>query len=162
MFSESIEIKYRCFDTSSELPEGDQELIKKVRLICKTAYAPYSRFRVGAIALMDDQSVVQGTNQENASYPIGLCAERVLLAAASAVAPGRSILTMAISYESDEVTSESPIAPCGICRQSLVEFESRFNHPMKLLLTGSVGKVIVFDTVTALLPFAFKPHHLGR
>lgn len=162
MSAATIEIKYTIFDTPSELSEKDQELISKVRQLCKTAYAPYSRFRVGAIALMDDQSIVQGTNQENASYPIGLCAERVLLAAASSVAPGKSIQTMAISYESDEVASDVPVAPCGICRQSLVEFESRFNHPMKLLLTGSSGKIYVFDTATALLPFAFKPHHLGK
>jgi cytidine deaminase len=110
---------------------------------------------------MSDGSIVRGTNQENASYPIGLCAERVLLAAASSVAPGQSIVTIAITYESDIVDISAPVAPCGICRQSLLEFESRFQIPMRVLLAGD-QQVHEFSSVSLLLPLGFKPHHLGK
>jgi len=95
----NIEISYKKYHTIDELPESDQVLIKDAKALAKTAYAPYSGFRVASVALMSDGSIVRGTNQENASYPIGLCAERVLLAAASSVAPGQSIVTIAITMK---------------------------------------------------------------
>lgn len=157
----NIEISYKKYSTINELPESDQVLIKEAKDLAKTAYAPYSGFRVASVALMSDGSIVRGTNQENASYPIGLCAERVLLAAASSIAPGQSIVTIAITYESDIVDTSAPVAPCGICRQSLLEFESRFNQPMRVLLVGE-QQVFEFSSVSLLLPFGFKPHHLGK
>jgi len=162
MTTESIQILYKVYDHVSDLSNEDASLIIRAREICQFAYAPYSRFRVGALALMEDGIKVHGTNQENASYPIGLCAERVLLAAASSVAPGKKIKTLAISYESDEIDSEAPVAPCGICRQSLVEYESRFNEPMRLLLSGQTGTIFMLNSVSDLLPFAFKHYHLGK
>jgi len=162
MGNASVKIEFSIHDDLTSLSEQDAMLIHEVRELCKTAYAPYSRFRVGAVALMEDYSKVNGTNQENASYPIGLCAERVLLAAVSSIAPAKSIHTMAISYESDEVEPSNPVAPCGICRQSLVEFESRFNHPLRLLLTGQTGKIYEFASASDMLPFAFKHFHLGK
>ena len=162
MENATVKIQFSIHDDLSSLSVQDAALIQEVRELCKTAYAPYSRFRVGALALMEDKTKIHGTNQENASYPIGLCAERVLLAAASSIAPGKSIHTMAISYESDEVASVNPVAPCGICRQSLVEFESRFNHPLRLLLTGQKGKIYEFASAADILPFAFKHFHLGK
>ncbi len=157
----NIEISYKKYNTIDELPESDQVLIKDAKALAKTAYAPYSGFRVASVALMSDGSIVRGTNQENASYPIGLCAERVLLAAASSVAPGQSIVTIAITYESDSVDTSAPVAPCGICRQSLLEFESRYQQPMRVLLAGD-QQVYEFSTVSLLLPLGFKPHHLGK
>jgi cytidine deaminase len=157
----NIEISYKKYNTIDELPESDQVLIKDAKALAKTAYAPYSGFRVASVALMSDGSIVRGTNQENASYPIGLCAERVLLAAASSVAPGQSIVTIAITYESDIVDISAPVAPCGICRQSLLEFESRFQIPMRVLLAGD-QQVHEFSSVSLLLPLGFKPHHLGK
>ncbi len=157
----NIEISYKKYNSIDELPTTDQVLIKDAKALAKTAYAPYSGFRVASVALMSDGSIVQGTNQENASYPIGLCAERVLLAAASSVAPGQSIVTIAITYESDAVDTTAPVAPCGICRQSLLEFESRFKQPMRVLLAAD-KQVYEFPTVSLLLPLGFKPHHLGK
>ncbi len=157
----NIEISYKKYSTVNELPESDQVLIKDAKALAKTAYAPYSGFRVASVALMSDGSIVRGTNQENASYPIGLCAERVMLAAASSVAPGQSIETIAITYESDTVDISAPVAPCGICRQSLLEFESRFEQPMRVLLAGN-KEVFVFESASLLLPLGFKPHHLGK
>jgi cytidine deaminase len=84
-----------------------------------------------------------------------------MLAAASSVAPGQSIETIAITYESDTVDISAPVAPCGICRQSLLEFESRFEQPMRVLLAGN-QEVFVFESASLLLPLGFKPHHLGK
>ncbi len=156
-----IEVIFNKYNSIEELARPDQVLIGKAKELAKTAYAPYSGFRVAAVALMLDGSFVEGTNQENASYPIGLCAERVLLAAASSIAPGQAIQTIAITYESDEVDTSAPVAPCGICRQSLLEFESRFNAPMRVLLVGDQA-VYEFQNAANLLPLGFKPHHLGK
>jgi cytidine deaminase len=161
MDSGNIHISYKKYNSIDELPAAEQQLVKDAKALAKTAYAPYSGFRVASVALMSDGSIVRGTNQENASYPIGLCAERVMLAAASSVAPGQSIETIAITYESDTVDISAPVAPCGICRQSLLEFESRFKQPMRVLLAGN-KEVFVFESVSLLLPLGFKPHHLGK
>lgn len=161
MESGNIHISYKKYDTIDELPAADQQLVKDAKALAKTAYAPYSGFRVASVALMSDGSIVRGTNQENASYPIGLCAERVLLAAASSVAPRQSIQTIAITYESDTVDTSAPVAPCGICRQSLLEFESRFGQPMRILLAAD-QEIVEFASVSLLLPLGFKPHHLGK
>jgi cytidine deaminase len=161
MDSGNIHISYKKYNSIDELPAADQQLVKDAKALAKTAYAPYSGFRVASVALMSDGSIVRGTNQENASYPIGLCAERVLLAAASSIAPGQSIQTIAITYESDTVDTSAPVAPCGICRQSLLEFESRFGQPMRILLAAD-QEIVEFESVSLLLPLGFKPHHLGK
>jgi cytidine deaminase len=156
-----IELGFKKYGSVDELPVDDQHLIQRAKDLAKTAYAPYSGFRVASVALMSNGTLVNGTNQENASYPIGLCAERVLLAAASSIAPGQSIMTIAITYESDFVDASAPVAPCGICRQSLLEFESRFDHPMRVLLAGS-HQIYEFESASLLLPLGFKPQHLGK
>lgn len=156
-----IEVVFKKYTSVSELSASDRLLIDRAKRLAKSAYAPYSGFRVASVALMNDGSFVDGTNQENASYPIGLCAERVLLAAASSVAPSQAISTIAITYESDDVDTSAPVAPCGICRQSLLEFESRFNQSMRVLLVGN-NEIFEFDSASQLLPLGFKPHHLGK
>lgn len=158
----SIQTKYKVYTDDSHLNLVDQELIKKARSVALNAYAPYSGFKVGAVALMEDGTFISGTNQENASYPIGLCAERVLLAAASSIALNQKIVTMAINYQTNLVNSDKPVAPCGICRQSLVEFESRFETHLRLLLSGSSGEVFEISSVSELLPFSFKSENLGK
>mgnify|MGYP000391995619 CR=1 FL=1 len=155
------QFEFEEFDTIDELNSSDKSLLLAAREVTKIAYAPYSEFLVGAAAMLNNGEVVKGTNQENASYPIGLCAERVLLAAASSIAPGQSIMTIAITYESDFVDASAPVAPCGICRQSLLEFESRFDHPMRVLLAGS-HQIYEFESASLLLPLGFKPQHLGK
>jgi cytidine deaminase len=160
MHHSSFEIKYTSFKDAIELSEQDQFLIAETRKLSGTAYAPYSGFKVASIALMENGTLVHGTNQENASYPIGLCAERVMLAAISSVAPHLAVNIICISYSSANQVSDKPIAPCGICRQSLVEFESRFSNNIRLLLTGQSGEVYEFNSVSDLLPMAFKKHNL--
>ncbi|HSU28379.1 MAG TPA: cytidine deaminase [Chitinophagaceae bacterium] len=152
---------YQLYENSAALDAKDASLLEEARKITRIAYAPYSHFHVGAAAQMEDGSVVKGTNQENASYPVGTCAERVLLGVAATLHPEMAIKTMAISYASEQMKSDHPISPCGMCRQALLEFETRVKKPIRLILSGQEGKVIVISTASHLLPFAFTKDELG-
>lgn len=155
MKESKIEITYKVYEDISELPKEDAWLLNEARDVTKQAYAPYSNFYVGAAAKLVNGEIVVGTNQENASYPVGLCAERTLLASASALYPGIAIDTMAVSYHSENGNSNQPIAPCGMCRQYLQEYELRVSKPIKLILAGFEGKVFVFEKASYLLPLGF-------
>ena len=155
-----FEFEYEVYDDMSELKKEDAALLAKARQVTKQAYAPYSNFFVGAVARLSNGEMVAGTNQENASYPVGICAERVLLGTAATLYPGVSIDTMAISYDSNEVKSDHPISPCGMCRQSLLEYETRTGAPIRLILAGQEGKIYIVKTIGYLLPFAFKSNEL--
>lgn len=160
MKQEKIEIKYQLYNDISELNKEDGWLLNKAREATKLAYAPYSKFHVGAVARMMNGEIVAGSNQENASYPAGLCAERVLLASSSTLFPEVAIETIAISYHNINGESNEPISPCGICRQTLREYEDRFHKPIKLILGGMEGKIMVFEKASDLLPFAFTSKDL--
>jgi cytidine deaminase len=155
MKESKIEISYKVFDDISELSTQDAWLLNEARDVTKQAYAPYSNFYVGAAAKLVNGEIVAGTNQENASYPVGLCAERVLLASASTLYPEIAIETMAISYHSGNGDSNKPIAPCGMCRQSLQEYEIRVKQPIRLILGGLEGKIFIFEKASQLLPLGF-------
>ncbi len=143
-----------------ELDAADAFLLREAQKNTGLSYAPYSHFHVGAAARLVNGEVIAGANQENASFPVGLCAERVLLAAAVTLYPQVPIASFAISYKSDVVPSNHPIAPCGICRQSLQEFESRVSHPIRMILGGMEGKILIIPTATSLLPFSFSSDDL--
>lgn len=149
------EFDYEIFDSIDDLETSDKILLENARTHTIKAYAPYSHFNVAAVAKMMDGNIVNGTNQENASYPVGICAERVLLSALSSILPDTPVDTIAISYHNLEGSSGHPASPCGLCRQSLVEYEQRMKHPIRLLLSGQHGKVIVLESVKNLLPFSF-------
>jgi cytidine deaminase len=152
--------EYEIYNSSADLTPADQGLLEKARAMTKNAYAPYSRFNVSAVALLDNGEVIVGANLENASYPAGICAEQALLGAVNSHAPGIPISSIAISYHGDKVKSDHPISPCGICRQALTEFEVRTNHPIRLILAGHEGQVFVIPTAQSLLPLAFTPKEL--
>ena len=160
MQEKKFEFSYKVYDSIEELPEEQQWLLNEAREVTEQAYAPYSRFQVGAIARLANGEIVAGTNQENASFPVGLCAERVLLASVSSIFPKIPVETVAISYKSETQKSDHPISPCGICRQSLQEFESRVGHPIQLILGGITGPVYVIDSASKLLPLAFTSDEL--
>ena len=160
MNDKKFEFEYKVYDDISELDKADISLLSKARAVTAQAYAPYSNFFVGAAAELENGETVLGTNQENASYPVGVCAERVLLGNAATMHPNVSIASMAISYDSKTVKSDHPISPCGMCRQALVEYESRTAKPIRLILSGQEGKIIVVSTVSFLLPFAFNKEEL--
>ena len=160
MKESKFEFQYEVYDDISELTEKDAWLLTEARTVTENAYAPYSNFHVGAVAMLSNGEVVAGTNQENASYPVGICAERVLLGNAATLYPNISIETIAISYNSDTVRSDHPISPCGMCRQALLEYETRVKNPIRLILSGMEGKVQIIKTSNSLLPFAFTPNEL--
>lgn len=160
MKKNEYKFSFEVYDSINELSDEDAWLLKEAREVTQHAYAPYSHFRVGAVAKMANGEIVAGSNQENASFPVGLCAERVLLASASSLYPKLPIESIAISYQSDSVDSDHPITPCGICRQSLQEFEMRVGHPIRLILGGMEGKVFVISRASELLPLAFTSDEL--
>jgi cytidine deaminase len=160
MREQKYEFNYSVYESIDELPEELKWLLNEAREVTQQAYAPYSNFQVGAVAKMANGEIVAGSNQENASFPVGLCAERVLLASISSIFPKVPIDTIAISYRSENHKSDHPISPCGICRQSLQEFESRVKHPVQLVLGGMTGPVYVIEGAGKLLPLAFTSDEL--
>jgi cytidine deaminase len=160
MKENKFEFQYEVYNDLSELRAEDAQLLTKARSVTKQAYAPYSNFFVGAVAKLSNGETVSGTNQENASYPVGICAERVLLGNAATLYPNISIDTIAISYYSKEVQSDHPVSPCGMCRQALLEYETRTKEPIRLILAGQKGKIYIVKTVRFLLPFAFDSNEL--
>ncbi|MCX7862673.1 MAG: cytidine deaminase [Bacteroidales bacterium] len=148
--------EYSNFD---ELPELYNNLIKKAIDSSANAYAPYSKFKVGAALLLDNDEIITGNNQENAAYPSGLCAERVALFFANAQFPKNKIKAMAIvAFHSDALTPE-PVSPCGSCRQVLLESQFRQEEPITLILAGR-RKIIVIDDASLLLPLYFSKENL--
>jgi cytidine deaminase len=161
MGKKTIELTYDVFQDDSQLDPQDAFLLNKARECTSQAYAPYSKFYVGAAALLSNDEIITGTNQENASFPAGICAEQVTLAAISSLHPvSGAIKVMAISYQGEGIKSDHPISPCGICRQALVEHEIRTHQQMRIILSGLSGEVFVIPNAQALLPLAFSPTEL--
>jgi cytidine deaminase len=160
MKENKFEFQYEVYDGIGELNEEDAWLLTEARTVTEQAYAPYSKFYVGAVAILENGEVVAGTNQENASYPVGICAERVLLGSIATLHPKVAVKSIAISYNSEEVKSDHPISPCGMCRQALLEYETRTSKPIRLILSGQEGKVFIIKTSSYLLPFAFTSNEL--
>ena len=151
---------YTLFEKITELPLEVQNLMQKAVEIRKKAYAPYSKFRVGAAILLENGEIVEGSNQENAAYPSGLCAERVALFYAGAKYPGTKILKIAISATSDNFVSSKPIPPCGSCRQSISEYELNQKTPIALFFMGEEGAIIQAHSISDLLPLSFSKENL--
>jgi cytidine deaminase len=160
MQQKEFRLLYEEYSSDTELPAADGALLATARAATKDAYAPYSHFRVGAAARLQNGEIITGTNQENASFPAGICAERTLLSVAASRFPGMAIDTLAISYDNEHGPSDRPVSPCGICRQSLQEFEQRTGKPVRLLLGGQEGKILVIPHASGLLPFAFSSDEL--
>ncbi|MGC4103982.1 cytidine deaminase [Ferruginibacter sp.] len=151
---------FEVYDSLNDLPMADQELVQQARQVTANAYAPYSHFNVGAVAKLANGQIVTGTNQENAAYPVGICAERVLLSAAATLFPNIAINTLAISYDNKNGKSNHPVSPCGICRQTLLEYEERVKQPIRLILSGLEGKIFVISKASQLLPLSFRGEDL--
>lgn len=160
MKKEEHTFSFEVYDSIDELTTEDAWLLNEARDVTEHAYAPYSHFHVGAVAKLANGEIVAGSNQENASFPVGLCAERVLLASASSLYPKVPIESMAISYQSANGESDHPISPCGICRQSLTEYEMRVSHSIRLILGGMKGKIYIIPNASTLLPLAFTSEEL--
>ena len=149
---------YTVYEDEHELAAHaaeDAELLKLAHEATDLSYAPYSQFHVGAAVRLANGIVLKGCNIENAAYPSGLCAERVALFSAQAQYPDVPVEALAITACSDITEVTEPVAPCGACRQVMVETEQRSKTPMRILCQGHTGPVFVFDGVETLMPFIF-------
>jgi cytidine deaminase len=145
-----------------DLDLESQDLIKKAEDALQHAYAPYSRFRVAAAILLDNGVVITGTNQENAAYPDGMCAERVALFAKASQYPERQIKKIVIVAQAENTVGLSPATCCGSCRQALLEFELRQGKTFEVIMQGYDREWVKAPTAESLLPFSFSKRNLVR
>lgn len=153
---------YKLLAGIDALEPEDAVLLRAAQDAQQLAYAPYSRFEVGAALLLEGGIIVKGGNQENASYPAGICAERTALSAASSLHPGLPVLAVAIAYRNLDRTDQEEmiLSPCGICRQSLMETSSRQEKNIKMIMSSPSGCIIVLESIENLLPFGFSKSFL--
>jgi len=156
MRKEQFICPYTVYDSIDELEPQDAELVRKAHEATHNSYAPYSKFHVGAAVRMANGEIVTGNNIENAAYPSGLCAERVALFAAQAQYPGMAVETLAVVAHSETKLIVEPAAPCGACRQVMVEVEQISKRPLRVICQGETGPIMVFDGIESLVPFVFR------
>ena len=153
-----LEICFKSF-SFDELPECDKRLIDSAKEAALKSYSPYSKFGVGAAALLDNGAVVCGSNQENAAYPSGICAERTTLFYANATYPDIPVNTLAVAARNSDGFIDTPIPPCGGCRQVMIEVEQRYGKPIRILLY-STKEIYELFGVKSLLPLQFGQEFL--
>lgn len=147
------------YNSSAELDKKMQELIENAKQAAEKAYAPYSKFKVGAAVLLENGEIIQGNNQENAAYPSGLCAERVAIFYANSKYPNVPIKSIAVTANTKEGFIKEPIPPCGSCLQVMLESERRSENSIQVILYGK-EKITVADSIKQFLPFNFNKEML--
>ena len=152
-------IKITEYSNKTELEKVDNTLANEAYSICDNAYAPYSKFKVGAAVLLKNGKIITGTNQENAAYPLGLCAERTALFYANSKYPDIPVIAIAIAAKNNGVFTEMPVSPCGSCRQVIIETETRFKTPVKIIMLGS-NKISIIENAKSLLPLSFNENDI--
>jgi cytidine deaminase len=160
MINKEIKFSYKVYDSVSELEIDDVSLIAKAKENLKFSYSPYSNFKVSAAVLLGNGEVIIGTNQENAAFPVCICAEGTALSACSAIYPQEPIKKIAITVSSGSHVVNHPVAPCGICRQRIAEYELRFGNDIELILAGETGEIYKIDSVKDILPLGFSKKEL--
>ncbi|MCG2461700.1 cytidine deaminase [Flavobacteriaceae bacterium F89] len=155
-----ISFEFQEYESLTDLTAVDRQLMEAAIRARDHAYAPYSGFNVGAAVLMENGELIIGNNQENASYPSGLCAERVAVFQAGALFPEMPIKAIAVTAASKNYTVKKPAAPCGNCRQAIAEYEHRQQGPIRLLFMGEEGTIIVCNSLADILPLAFDRSYL--
>jgi cytidine deaminase len=155
-----IESTFTVFDNLTELPNDVSYLMQKAIEARQKAYAPYSNFTVGTAILLENNEIVTGNNQENASYPSGLCAERTAIYFAGSQFPNVKIIRMAITAGSKIKQTAEPIPPCGACRQAISEYEIKQNVPIEIYFMGETGKIVKSNSLANLLPLIFDKSFL--
>ncbi|MGQ1908423.1 cytidine deaminase [Marinifilum sp. RC60d5] len=149
------------YDSIEELSQEDQLLVNSAKEAAHRSYAPYSKFNVGAALQLGNGEIIQGNNQENSAYPSGLCAERVAIFYANAQYPDIPVKAIAITARSNGSFSESPIPPCGSCRQVLLETEDRYKQPIKVILYGE-NRIRIVENIKQLMPLYFDKDMLDE
>ncbi len=155
----NFEISIEIFDWH-ELPQADQSLMLAAQEATQTSYSPYSKFCVGAAVLLGNGTTVKGSNQENAAYPSGLCAERTAIFATGAQHPDQLIKTIAVAAKPAESPNFVAASPCGACRQAMLEYETRQQQPIRLLVQSEGNRVCVIQSIGDLLPLKFTHENL--
>jgi len=150
-----IESTLYIYEDLQELPKTVSSLMQKAVEAREKAYAPYSKFNVGTAILLDNEEVVTGSNQENASYPSGLCAERTAIYYAGSQFPEAKMISMAITAGSKKHKTNTPIPPCGACRQAIAEYEIKQNAPIEIYFMGKTGAITKSNSISNLLPLVF-------
>ncbi|MDP2088859.1 MAG: cytidine deaminase [Flavobacteriaceae bacterium] len=151
-----ISTSLTIYDSVEELPVDVQQLVKIAIESRKTAYAPYSNFNVGAALMLENGKIISGNNQENAAYPSGICAERVAIWKAASDYPDIKVNKLVITANSNLKMVDSPVSPCGACRQTLFEYESKQEQSIEVYFMGETGKIFKTDSLKDLLPVAFS------
>jgi len=162
MEKRSFVLHYTYASESSLLNSQQKKLLDTALSASLHAYAPYSQFYVGAALLLENGQIVSGANQENASYPCGICAERALLYHYGNLHPRLRILKMAITVSNKLANHQTPIAPCGLCRQVISEFEQNNGAPIELILGHPNHACIIIPECNKLLPFVFNSEYLSK
>lgn len=157
-----LNLSLRSYKHIDELPAEERRLLEHARQATENAYAPYSNFYVGAAVLTKDGTVIKGSNQENAAYPSGLCAERTALFAAGANCPDLQVVMLAVTARRKGETHYMAANPCGACRQVMAEYEDRQNSPIRVIMEAADGEIRVADSIDVLLPFRFGRSGLGN
>lgn len=150
-----LSVNYEELKHWNELSDSDQVLVQKANDVMSNAYAPYSKFKVGASLLLSDNTIVTGSNQENIAYPSGLCAERVALFYAGSNFPNEKVDTLCIVAKGDLVPIDTILSPCGGCRQVMAETEIRQKQSYRVILVCQNDVTIVFNSALDFLPLAF-------
>ncbi len=162
MDRKKISFELSVYESADELSEEHRNLLELASSASNDAYAPYSEFRVGAALLLSNGETVTGNNQENASSPSGLCAERVAIFYAGAKYPGMAVKAIAIFAASSKIKVDKPATPCGNCRQAIIEYEQRQQQPIEIIMAGESGPVYHCESMADLLPMAFGNSDLKR
>lgn len=157
-----ISIEYTSVSDITELSDDQRILLLKAREASWQAYAPYSKFHVGAALVLENGAIVQASNKENASFPAGICAERNALNYASDHHQGQQIIRMAIAANPQEFKLDRPVTPCGVCRQVMAETEQNQNNPFEIVLSGQEGEVYIFKAAADFLPLHFYLSQLKK
>ncbi|MGE5419273.1 MAG: cytidine deaminase [Chloroflexota bacterium] len=159
MKTHNISVYYTEYGNIEELTSEDRELVIAAREASENAYAPYSKFRVGAAVRLSGGSIVKGANVENAAYPSGICAERNALANSVTNFPGEKPLSIAIAAFNDGGKADENVSPCGMCRQVIAEEESRNGNKIRMILSGT-ARIVIVESVSDLLPLQFNKDNL--
>ncbi|MCH3883151.1 MULTISPECIES: cytidine deaminase [Tenacibaculum] len=155
-----IQTSATIFDSVSELSSEEQNLMNNAIEARKKAYAPYSKFKVGAALLLDNGKIISGNNQESAAYPSGMCAERVAIWKAGSDFPNMKVKKIVITAASTENLVNKPVGPCGACRQTLSEYEINQKEPIEIIFMGEIGQIVKTESLLSLLPFSFDSSYL--
>jgi cytidine deaminase len=158
----TISIRVEEYRSTEELSEADRLLLEQAMNAAHTSYSPYSTFQVGSAVRLVNGTILHGSNQENAAYPSGMCAERIALFYAQAKFPDIAVESIAIYAKSNEFKMDIPVTPCGSCRQVMAEHENRHGRQIRIIMSGDNGLIQVVNGIESLLPLMFMLEKLKK